>query len=258
MRILGKKVTWATVDDIPRPVVAASVDGPVECVWSRHHRMAELLYVERGTVNFETEGEIWIVPPQCAMWTPAGKPYRMFGSGEANCNVLFIDRTVTIDGLPNRPCTISISPLLRELLFRVTHVSELYDPGGADGRLVAVLIDELVAAPVEEFRLPMPEDMRLKKLTEMIVNHPDDRATLQEWASRIAISERSLSRLLNKEVGMSFGQWRRQLHVIMALRRLATGKNVQVTAAELGYESASSFVTMFKKTLGKSPGHYRA
>jgi methylphosphotriester-DNA--protein-cysteine methyltransferase len=55
---------------------------------------------------------------------------------------------------------------------------------------------------------------------------------------------------------MSFGQWRRQFHVITAVRRLTAGDSVQTVAIDLGYESASSFVTMFKKVLGKPPIRY--
>lgn len=55
---------------------------------------------------------------------------------------------------------------------------------------------------------------------------------------------------------MSFGQWRRQLHIILSLRRLSQGDSVQTVALELGYESASGFVTMFRKTMGKPPARY--
>jgi len=57
-------------------------------------------------------------------------------------------------------------------------------------------------------------------------------------------------------VGMSFGRWRRQLHIVLALRRLSAGQSVQAIAVDLGYESASSFVTMFRKMVGKPPGRY--
>ncbi|MEX3628729.1 MAG: helix-turn-helix domain-containing protein [Burkholderia sp.] len=58
------------------------------------------------------------------------------------------------------------------------------------------------------------------------------------------------------ETGMSFGRWRRQLHIVVAIQKLSTGLSVQRVAAELGYESVNAFITMFKKVLGKTPGHY--
>ncbi len=57
---------------------------------------------------------------------------------------------------------------------------------------------------------------------------------------------------------MSFGRWRQQLGVILAVQRLAGGASIQQVAADLGYESVPSFVTMFRKTLGASPARYMA
>lgn len=65
-----------------------------------------------------------------------------------------------------------------------------------------------------------------------------------------------MSRLLLHEIGMSFGRWRRQLHVILALQRLTIGESVQTVALELGYENASGFITMFRKAVGKPPARY--
>ncbi|MBR0644611.1 AraC family transcriptional regulator [Plastoroseomonas hellenica] len=245
-------------DAVPRPFVAicpAVILEEGERLPWHHHRKAQLLYTLRGIVHCETEDGIRIVPPQCAVWIPSDLPHSAFGSGDIECHCLFVEPDAA-PGLPERCCTVSISPLLRELLRRAARLPELYDADGADGRLVAVILDELAAAPVENLHLPMPVDPRLRALAGMLLAGPANHASLQEWASRVALSERSLSRLLAQEVGMSFGRWRRQLHVMLALQRLAAGESVQAVAIDLGYESASSFVTMFRKAMGKPPGRY--
>lgn len=71
------------------------------------------------------------------------------------------------------------------------------------------------------------------------------------------MSERSLARMVRRETGMTFGQWRQQLQIIIALQQLSAGVSVQRTAEILGYESVSSFIGMFRKALG-SPGPLRA
>ena len=38
------------------------------------------------------------------------------------------------------------------------------------------------------------------------------------------------------------------------MQRMAGGESVQRIALDLGYESASSFISMFKKIMGKPPG----
>jgi len=42
------------------------------------------------------------------------------------------------------------------------------------------------------------------------------------------------------------------------LQRLSSGASVQSVAYDLGYESASAFITMFKAALGKPPAKYIA
>jgi AraC-like DNA-binding protein len=45
---------------------------------------------------------------------------------------------------------------------------------------------------------------------------------------------------------------------MFAVTWLADGVSIQQVGADLGYESAPSFVTMFRKVLGTSPGRYMA
>lgn len=245
------------VDSVSRPVVALSATS-VTKEWenARHqHRKAQLIYSARGILNCEIEDGVWIVPPQCAIWIPGDLPHSARGTGETECYCLFVEPDAAPD-LPKTCCTISVSPLLRELLLKTAGMAELYAPGGREDRLIAVLLDELVAAPVEDLHLPMPRDPRLRRLAEMMLADPTDKTSKADWAARIGMSERSMSRLLPHEIGMSFGRWRRQLHVILALQRLTKGDSVQTVALELGYENASGFVTMFRKAVGKPPARY--
>jgi len=87
---------------------------------------------------------------------------------------------------------------------------------------------------------------------------PTDRASLDLWADKANVSKRSLGRLMNQETGMSFGRWRQQLSVVLAVQWLADGTPMQRVAADLGYESVPSFVTMFRKVLGTAPARYMA
>ncbi len=55
---------------------------------------------------------------------------------------------------------------------------------------------------------------------------------------------------------MSFGRWRQQLHVGLALQRLADGESVTNIAIDLGYERPSAFTAMFRRMLGTTPARY--
>lgn len=247
------------VDAVARPVVAlgaAMVNKDWEHAQHQHHK-AQLLYTVRGIINCRTESGVWIVPPQCAVWIPGDLPHAARGSGETECYCLFVEPGI-VPALPTTCCTLAVSPLLRELLLKAAGMPRLYPLNGPEQRLIATLLDELAAAPVEDLHLPMPRDPRLRRLADLLLQDPSDKTSIGDWALRIGMSERSMTRLLLREIGMSFGRWRRQLHVILSLQRLSKGESVQTVALDLGYENASGFITMFRKAVGKPPARYLA
>lgn len=221
------------------------------------HRKAQLIMALRGLVTCEVAKGLWMVPPQCALWIPGGMEHSVRAVGEVELYILFVDPDITAE-LPSECCTVAIAPLLRELIIGVARLPPLYDRDGPQGRLTHTMLDELAAAPVERLHLPLPSDPRLRKIADALTADPSDRATIGEWARRVAMSERTLFRLIHREIGMSFGRWRQQFQIMVALERLASGEAVQVVAFDLGYESASAFITMFKKALGEPPGKYLA
>ncbi|MBI6615305.1 AraC family transcriptional regulator [Pseudomonas simiae] len=246
-------------DLLPRAVVAVNATSTSES-WEHaphSHRKGQLMYTLRGVIHCQIEAGIWIVPPQCALWIPGGLPHAARGSGEAEVYCLLIDPDAA-GALPAQCCTLSVSGLLHELISKAVSFPQLYDEDGAQGRLIRTLLDELAQAPIEDLHLPMPRDPRLRRLADSLLADPGDKTTLGQWAMRIGMSERSMTRLLLEEFGLSFGRWRRQLHVILSLQRLARGDSVQRVALDLGYENASGFITMFRKAVGQPPARYLA
>ncbi|WFU69984.1 helix-turn-helix transcriptional regulator [Bradyrhizobium sp. CB2312] len=221
------------------------------------HRKDELVLALRGIVRLEAGHGVWIVPPRCAVWIPGDVPHGVSVAGDVEMHCLFIEPDA-VPTLPRQCCTLSISPLLASLLVHATHMPVMYDVDGPDGRIATVLLDQLAAAPIEELRFPMPADARLRRIASAMIENPSDRATIDDWGRRIAVAPRTLTRILQRETGMSFGRWRQQLHILIALQRLDQGASVQAVALDLGYEGASAFVTMFRKALGKPPARYLA
>ncbi|WP_395599930.1 AraC family transcriptional regulator [Pseudomonas sp. B19125] len=246
-------------DLIPRAVVAVGATSTSER-WEHtphSHRKGQLMYTLRGVIHCQIEAGIWIVPPQCALWIPGGLAHAARGAGEAEVYCLLIDPDAA-GALPTQGCTLAVSGLLHELISKAVSFPHLYEENGAQGRLINTLLDELAQAPIEDLHLPMPQDLRLRRLADSLLADPTDKSTLEQWAQRIGMSERSMTRLLLEELGLSFGRWRRQLHVILSLQRLAKGESVQRVALDLGYENASGFITMFRKAVGQPPARYLA
>lgn len=110
--------------------------------------------------------------------------------------------------------------------------------------------------PVSGLSLPISGNSHLKAIAEAIIDTPSVHKTLSDWAKFTGMSRRSLERLVKQETGLSFGRWKQQLLLIMAIQQLTEGASVEKTAWDLGYESVTAFITMFKKAVGTSPGRY--
>jgi AraC-like DNA-binding protein len=259
MIVFDEKTDLTSPDAVPRSVVAFGVTASTNAMerGTHQHRKAELLLTTRGSLTCVTDSGLWIVPPQCALWIPSGARHNVKNASASESFCIFIEPDAAAT-LLKECCTVSVTPLLRELIVRCAIFPELYPVHGAEAHLVTLFLDELAVAPVEKFHLPMPSDSRLRAIAEWITSASADRSTMEVWARRAGISERTLSRILLKETGMSFGRWRQQFHIILALQWLSKGASVQTVASDLGYESAGSFVTMFKKALGCPPARYMA
>lgn len=254
-----KPADFPNPDDVPRPVMVYGLTLATGVIELSHHahRKAQLLLTMRGVFTCEVESGLWLVPPHCAIWMPGGAVHAIKASGPIEGYNVFIDPAMAA-ALPATCCTLSVSPLLRELLIRAASFPLDYPEGGRESHLGTLLLDEIAAAPVEHLHLPMPRDDRLRRIVEAMMADPADRGTMETWARRAGLSERTFARILARETGMSFGRWRQQLTIMLALQWMAAGASIQSVALDLGYESAGSFVTMFRKAFGTSPGRYMA
>ncbi|WP_050465787.1 AraC family transcriptional regulator [Herbaspirillum autotrophicum] len=220
------------------------------------HRKGQLILALHGSVTCKVPDGLWLVPPHCAVWIPGGLMHRNQVSANGRLCFLFVEPDVA--ALPDQCCTLRMTPLLLELIQRLATLPQDYATTGPTARLVAVLLDELEQMPTAQLYLPISRDKRLRRIAAALMADPSNRYTIAEWATQVAMSERTLARLLIRETGMTFGRWRQQLHLLVALQRLAGGMSVQLVSGDLGYESVSAFITMFKKATGKSPARYFA
>ena len=220
-----------------------------------HHERAQLVYASAGVMTVVTRDGTWLVPPQQAVWVPAGVEHEVRAHGPLAMRSLYLLPELAA-GLPERCCVVRVSPLLRELILRAVTFAQSGQPSPAELRLLALVPDEVRALTAEPLHLPLPRDGRLRVVTEALAAAPADTRPLGHWASSAGASERTLARLFLKETGLTFGAWRQRLRLITAVARLAEGQAVTSVAFDLGYDSPSAFIAMFRRQLGAPPGRY--
>lgn len=240
------------------PVSAARFNALNESVAGRHshaHADGQLVLSLQGVVACEAHDTHWIIPPHCALWLPAGVPHISRATPAAEGCFVFIHPSVT--GLPDACRTLRLSPMLREIILELAKKPP--EPAvRRDVLMVELLIAELATMEMVHTHFPIPEHPRLKQIAQALIASPGDRRTVEQWSRHVGMGERTLSRHLFEQTGMSFSKWRRQLHLMVALEALARGTNVQQVSDDLGYEAVTSFINMFKQALGTTPAKYRA
>ncbi len=201
MKLPGLQINYTPIDPdaVDRPVASMCIETKAndDELPLHAHRKGQLVVASRGSVTCRAPGGLWIVPPQGAVWIPGGILHSNCVSDFGKIYVVFIEPSAS--RLPNFCCTFTISPLVRELIHRLAAFPPLYPVEGPTSRLGRVLLDELVQMSTEQIYLPISSDSRLQQLAASLLHEPGDRSTLDEWAARYAMSERTLARLIVKE-----------------------------------------------------------
>ncbi len=246
------------IDRTARPVSFRARDYPKGHLIERHsHKRAQLLYASKGVMVVATGLGIWVVPPQRAVWIPSGVEHEVLTRQAINMRSLYFDPE-TVAGLPGECRVVTVSPLLRELILYTVSRPPNYAEDGPDGRLIAVLIDQIQALPRTPLHLPTTSHPKLKRIVEALSAEPADPRSLEDWAGEVGASGRTLTRAFVAETGMTFREWRQQARLLESLTRLAAGQPVTTVALDLGYGSQSAFIAMFKRAFGTTPGKYFA
>jgi AraC-like DNA-binding protein len=188
-------------------------------------------------------------------WTPPGFDHSHRFYGETDVRLVAVPAALC-GALAPEPSVFAVSPLLREALLALTERPDARP--AAQERLRAVVIDELTDRPELSLYLPEPRDDRLRAATDLLHADPGRPATLTELGRKAGASERTLSRLFQTELGMSFHRWRTILRIHHALAHLAAGRSVTDTAMECGWSNPSSFIDAFTEVVGQTPGRYQA
>lgn len=230
--------------------------GAREYDWHSHVR-GQLFCVDQGLVRMRTDNDSWLMPPNRLGWMPPGVRHTASISGAlSGWGVMLAPDVAT--GLPDMPCVLGISELMRALVRRVAGWGRLEQLTPEQERIATVLLDEIRATPHEPLHLPMPTDRRLLRVASHLLDMPDDARSFSELAAWAGLTERTARRLFFAETGLSFAQWRQQARLALALERLAAGASVADVSEGVGYATPSNFIAMFRRAFGDSPAHYFA
>ncbi|MFJ3284941.1 AraC family transcriptional regulator [Streptomyces sp. NPDC086669] len=218
---------------------------------AHRHDDHQIAYASRGTIAVTTDAGSWIAPATRALWIPAGTVHQHQAHGDLDLHLVGLPTAANPLGL-NRPAVIAVSPLLRELI--VAYTRDPDDDTPPRHRLRAVMLDQLALSPEQPLQLPVPTHPLLRELHEILRSDPADSRSLDDLGRQIGASARTLSRRLRDDLGLTYPQWRTQIRLHHALILLADDTPVTAVAHRCGWSSASTFISVFRRTFGHTPG----
>lgn len=213
------------------------------------HQRGQLAWCPDRPVTVETGRALHLVSPGTAIWLPPGHRHRIRAAGpRQSVNLYTLPDAAP---LPARPAPFRLAALERELFRSLAGASRAERRDAAFARMAAVLWDRL-DRPAGATALPLPADPRLRRIA--LAHLDGDDRPLDAWAEALALSRRSLQRLVTRETGQNWATWMRDLRLSRAIAPLMAGQSVQSAAHAAGYATASGFVAAFRAAHGITPG----
>lgn len=245
-----------TAADEPFLTVRSSASDltPGQLIGEHAHDWHQLIHAACGVLMVTTGAGSWVVPSNWAVWVPAGVKHRIRAAAPSAFRTVYLAPDI-FEGLPVACGTITVSPLLRELILRTVSLGMLDRREAAEAAMSFLIADEIVRAPAPPFGLLEPQTDATRRAVERLFLGEGE-AGLAEVAREAGVSLRTLERRFMAETGTSLGRWRRRGAMLASVERLAAGASVKQAAAAAGYATPSAYVAAFKAEFGETPGRY--
>ncbi|GGY89414.1 AraC family transcriptional regulator [Pseudoduganella plicata] len=240
--------------DGPAIIVAAARQGAGRSSPPHSHPRGQLFGSMRGLLTIGVDDGVWVVPTTHAIWVPPHRVHWARSHGPFHGYAAYVAEPQCA-GLPAAPCAIRMSGLLREATLRRPLATR---SAGRGGRTAGRHDPGRDPQPAHRSARPAPAARRPPAAHRPgLVDDPAIERGLDDWARWAGIGARSLSRHCVTETGFTLTEWRRRARLMRALELLAEDVPVTRIALDLGYSTPSTFIGLFRRTIGVTPAAYR-
>lgn len=221
------------------------------------HQEAQLIYAATGTMLVHTEIGRWLVPPQLAVWVPAGLAHAIDMLVPVQMWTVYYDRRAYQKWGPaklsEREFALRVTPLLRVL------IATLFEERSQEMKtelIVRLILQELTETPDAPTFLPLPESELGRRVAHLALADSRARLDMAELAYRAGTSARTLSRLFPVETGLTFRSWRQRARIVAAVDALSSGVSVGQAAVRSGFATTAAFSFAFRQVVGTTAGEF--
>lgn len=225
------------------------------------HKKDQLSYVEGGIAYVHIQNKTFVIPARHYFWIPYGLEHILKVSHSATVlrSIFFY---VSDDDSNPFYSKVGIYPISDLLLQMIKYTDEWEGHIGPDDSryqfltTVKHLLPEM-STRVLPIALPSTENERMLTIMNYIEINIADQHTIQSVGDRFGLSRRSLSRLFQATLGISFLQYLKLLRMVKAFEMiLQTDMSMSEIAYAIGYQSLSSFSNTFYKFTNLRPSAF--
>lgn len=224
------------------------------------HEKAQLLYSEGGIVHVTTETKTYFLPARHFVWIPSGIRHSIHPNSEkVIMRNLYFPIDSNEDPFYEKEGIYPVNDLLLQMMLFTNRWN-----GNLKKATRNFIIANAIKAILPEIcltnlplSLPSPKDVRLNKIISYVDKNLGEAILFSDLANQFGFSERSLYRLFQKDLGMSFIQYFTIRRILKAIELLLEKKlSVNEVARAIGYSSVPTFSNTFFKILGQRPSDY--
>ncbi|WP_183568380.1 helix-turn-helix domain-containing protein [Mucilaginibacter sp. SP1R1] len=224
------------------------------------HNKGQLIYIEGGVAYIHLTNKTLIIPARHYVWIPKGLRHFI----EMHKSVIIISLYFYADDDDDHPFFNKggIYPI-NTLLMQMLAYSEKWEgdvlPGDKAFPFLAGIKNILpeISRKALPIALPTTENERMQPVLAYISKHLFDTLTLTSVSSKMGFSERTLSRLFQSTMRISFLQYFKLLRMVKAIEMmLQTDKSISEIAYTLGYNNVSAFSNIFYQLTKIRPSEF--
>jgi AraC-like DNA-binding protein len=243
-----------------RPAAGAFVYQGEPVTTGRHaHDLHQLEYVVQGVLEVETDAGAYILSDRQAAWIPAGLEHISTIDTRVRSVSIFL-HPMLLQPARQEAGILPVSPLIRQMISYACRwpIDRQSSDALADAyfQCFAELLAELLESQ-SPFSLPTTNHPQLAAALRSTRNALAD-ITIDDAAAAAGMSARSLRRLCERELKMTWRAYTQQARLMQAAALLADPQlSVLQVATRVGFDSASSFTRAFRSAWGLPPSAYR-
>ncbi|SHK72593.1 helix-turn-helix domain-containing protein [Epilithonimonas mollis] len=227
---------------------------------AHQHNKAQLLLVYGGIAYLQTEEKDFYIPSNHYIWLPKNYPHNlMFNTQDLHIiNIYFPNKRS--DSFYNELGIYPVSKLLAEMLSFSGKWQGDYFKGSWEFEFLTTLKSVLSKENLKKFsiQLPTTEDQRLNAIIDGFRNRLNEDLSLDSIAQQSGISVRSLTRLFQTKLHITFVQYLKMLRIIRAMELIKdTDLNMTEIAYEIGYSNIAAFSNNFQQLTNMRPTEFK-